>query len=157
MSSARIEVEKYDGRGDYLMWKEKLEAHLDILGLSVVFREDGGSKKVSDLEASNEEDKDAEAKLEAFEEKKKRARSTIVLSLADRVLRKVKKEKTAVSMLKALDNLYMSKALPNRIYLKQKLYSFKMSENLSVEGNIDEFLHIIEDLDNMDVQVADED
>ena len=60
-------------------------------------------------------------------------------------------------MLKALDMLYLAKALLNRFYLKQKLYGFKMSESLSIESNIDEFLHLITDLENIDVQVADED
>lgn len=79
------------------------------------------------------------------------------MSVSDRVLSKIKKEKTAASMLNALDKLYMSKALPNRIYLTLKLYSFKISENPSIEGNIDEFLHIIAVLENTSVLVSDED
>ncbi|KAL0685084.1 hypothetical protein Bca4012_051932 [Brassica carinata] len=158
MSSARIEVEKFDGRGYYTMWKEKLMAHLDILGLSAALKEEEETQPaVSDPKATVEDSKDVKEKREALEEKQRKARSTIVLSVSDMVLRKIKKEKTAASMLNALDQLYMSKALPNRIYLKQKLYSFKMSENLSIEGNIDEFLHIIADIENTSVLVSDED
>ncbi|KAG7597916.1 Reverse transcriptase RNA-dependent DNA polymerase [Arabidopsis suecica] len=158
MSSARIEIEKFDGRGDYTMWKEKLMAHLDILGLSSALKQvDVLVEKVSDLKLSEEEEKEEIEKREALEEKLRKARSTIVLSVTDRVLRKIKKQQTAAAMIIALDKLYMSKALPNRIYLKQKLYSFKMSENLSIEGNIDEFLHIIADLENTNVLVSDED
>lgn len=120
MTSARIEVEKFDGRGDYTMWKEKLMAHLDIMGLSVALKEeDETTAKVSDPKEGDEEDeKVKQENLEALEEKNRKARSTIVLSVTDRVLRKIKKEKTAASMVSALDKLYMSKALPNRIYLK---------------------------------------
>lgn len=101
------------------MWKEKLMAHLDILGLSVVLREaEAPVEAVSDPKPTDEEVKDAKEKLEALEEKKRKARSTIVLSVTDRVLRKIKKETTAAAMISALDKLYMSKALPNRIYLK---------------------------------------
>lgn len=159
MTSARIEVEKFDGRGDYTMWKEKLMAHLDILGLSAALKEeeDAPVKDTDPKETDEEKDKIEREKVEALEEKRRKARSTIVLSVTDRVLRKIKKEGTAASMLRALDKLYMSKALPNMIYLKQKLYSFKMSENLSIEGNIDEFLHIIADLENTNVLVSDED
>ncbi|KAG7591060.1 Zinc finger CCHC-type superfamily [Arabidopsis thaliana x Arabidopsis arenosa] len=158
MSTARIEIEKFDGRGDYTMWKEKLLAHMDILGLSAALKEsEAAGEKKSDLKESDEDYKEKLEKLEAFEEKKRKARSAIVLSVTDRVLRKIKKETAAADMLIALDKLYMSKALPNRIYLKQKLYSFKMSENLSIEGNIDEFLHIVEDLENLSVIVSDED
>lgn len=161
MTSARIEVEKFDGRGDYTMWKEKLMAHLDILGLSVALKEVVETEAVTDPSAetkqTDEEAKVSAEKLEALDEKRRKARSTIVLSVTDRVLRKIKKEQTAAAMIGALDKLYMSKALPNRIYLKQKLYGFKMSENLSIEGNIDEFLQIITDLENTNVQVSDED
>ncbi|CAA7062683.1 unnamed protein product [Microthlaspi erraticum] len=158
MSSARIEVEKFDGRGDYTLWKEKLEAHLDILGLSAALKETVTLKeRTFDPDPSSDEDTEDIKLEEALEEKRKKARSTIVLSVSDQVLRKIKKEKTAADMLNALDKLYISKALPNRIYLKQKLYSFKMSENLSIEGNIDEFLHLITDLESTSVVVSDED
>ena len=133
-------------------------AHLDILGLSVALKETEavevqppGSKQTED------EAKESAEKAEALDEKKRKARSTIVLSITDRVLRKIKKEQTAAAMIGALEKLYMSKALPNQIYLKQKLYGFKMSENLSIEGNIDEFLQIITDLENTNVVTSDED
>lgn len=116
-------------------------AHMDILGLCTALKE--SESKGEELSGPDEFDEDYKEKLEKFkalEEKKRKARSAIVLSVIDRVLRKIKKESTAAAMLLALDRLYMSKAFPNRIYLKQKLYSYKMSENLSVEGNIDEFL-----------------
>lgn len=79
------------------------------------------------------------------------------LGLTNRVLRMVKKEKIAAAMIKAFDKLYMTKALPNHIYLKQKLCSFKMFENLSIDGNIDEFIHLIKDLENTNDFVSDED
>ena len=150
MSAARIEVEKFDGRGDYTLWKEKLMAHMEILGLTEALKE----AHISDPEETDGDDKEKEVLME---EKRRKARSTMVLSVSDQVLRKIKKEKTAASMMVALDKLYMSKALPNRIYLKQKLYSYKMQESLSVEGNIDEFLHLIADLENTNVLVSDED
>ena len=119
MSAARIEVEKFDGRGDYTLWKEKLMAHMEILGLTEALKE----AHISDPEETDGDDKEKEVLME---EKRRKARSTMVLSVSDQVLRKIKKEKTAASMMVALDKLYMSKALPNRIYLKQKLYSYKM-------------------------------
>jgi len=87
----------------------------------------------------------------------KKARSTIILSVTDRVLRKIRKEETTAGMIRALDQLYIAKALPNRFYLKQKLYGFKMSESLSIEHNIDEYLHLITDIENIGVMVSDED
>ncbi|KAG7532793.1 Reverse transcriptase RNA-dependent DNA polymerase [Arabidopsis thaliana x Arabidopsis arenosa] len=154
MASARIEVEKFDGRGDYTLWKEKLIAHLEILGLTEALEE----THISEEKTSDPgEESDGKEKGGTFQEKMKEARSTIILSVSDQVLRKIIKEKTAASMFKALDKLYMSKALPNRIYLKQKLYSFKMTETQSIEGNIDDFLRLIADLENTNVTISDED
>ena len=58
-----------------------------------------------------------------------KAHSAIILSLGDKVLRQVSKEKTAVGIWSKLEDLYMTKSLVNRLYLKQALYSFKMQEN----------------------------
>lgn len=157
MSSARIEVEKFDGRGDYVLWKEKLIAHLNILGLSEALEKTEISEtKQADPDSSEKDGKDAKEKEGISEDKRMKARSTIILSVSDQVLRKIIKEKTAADMFNALDKIYMSKALPNRIYLKQKIYSFKMSESQSIEASLDDFLRIIADLEN-NVTVSDED
>ncbi|CAL9232331.1 unnamed protein product [Arabidopsis halleri] len=114
------------------MWKEKLMAHLDILGLSSALKQvDALVEKVSDLKLSEEEEKEEKEKREALEEKLRKARSTIVLSVTDRVLRKIKKEQTAAAMIIALDKLYMSKALPNRIYRSR---SFTASKCLKISA-----------------------
>ena len=114
MTSARIEVEKFDGRGDYTMWKEKLMAHLDILGLSVSLKEtEAVEVQPAGSKQTEEEAKESAEKMEALDEKRRKARSTIILSVTDRVLGKIKKEQTAAAMISALDKLYMSKALPN--------------------------------------------
>lgn len=55
--------------------------------------------------------------------------SAIILSLGDKVLMKVSKEKTTTIVWIKLDGLYMTKSLVNCLYLKQALYSFKMSED----------------------------
>ncbi|XP_018448734.1 uncharacterized protein LOC108820267 [Raphanus sativus] len=125
MTSRRSEVEKFDGEGDYVLWKEKLLAHMELLGLlegldaeEVVDVEDSTAERdtTSVTEASDKpEDKISKAKT--LKEKRGKARSTIILSLGDHVLRKVIKEPTAAGMLKMLDNLFMAKSLPNRIYL----------------------------------------
>ena len=136
------------------MWKEKIEAHLQILGLSEALK---SMELPEDKDPDEEETSEKIEKREALKEKIQKARGTIVLSVTNRVLRKVIKEKTIAAMLKALDNQYMSKALPNRIYLKQKLYGYKMSEGQSMESNLDEFVRIIADLENTNVTVTDED
>ena len=94
---------------------------------------------------------------EKKEEVMKRARNTIILSLGDQVLRKVIKEKTAAAMWLKLEQLYMTKTLPSRIYLKQKFYSFKMDEGKTVDNNINDFTKLISDLESLEVEIDEED
>lgn len=51
----------------------------------------------------------------------------------------------------------MAKSLPNRIYLKQRLYGYKMSEIMTMEENVNDFFKLISDLENVKVTVPDED
>lgn len=57
-----------------------------------------------------------------------KAHITIVLSLGDKVLWQVLKEKKETGVWTKLEGLYMTKSLVNRLYLKQAMYSFNMSE-----------------------------
>lgn len=56
-----------------------------------------------------------------------------------------------------LKSLYMTKSLVNRLYLKQALYSFKMSEDKVLAEQLNMFNKLIFDLENMDVKIEDED
>lgn len=58
-----------------------------------------------------------------------KAHSAIVVNFGGKVLGQVSKEKTAAGVWTKLKGLYMTKSLVNRLYLKQALYAFKMSED----------------------------
>ena len=51
----------------------------------------------------------------------------------------------------------MSKAIPNRIHLKQKFFGFKMDEHKSLADNMDEFKKLIQDLESMSITMVDKD
>ena len=51
----------------------------------------------------------------------------------------------------------MTKNLPNRIYLKKQFYRFRMDKPKSINENIDEFIKLVVDLANLDVEIDDED
>ena len=86
-----------------------------------------------------------------------KAHSALILSLGDRVLREVSKEKSAAAIWLKLEGLYMTKSLANRLHSKQKLYTFKMKPGSSIEDHLDEFNKIILDLENIEIKVEDED
>lgn len=81
----------------------------------------------------------------------------IILSLGDKVLRQVSKKKTVVGVWSKLEVLYMTKSLVNRLYLKQILYSFKISEDKVLTEQLDMFNKLIFVLENIEVKINDED
>ncbi|GKF26500.1 hypothetical protein Tco_0082394, partial [Tanacetum coccineum] len=87
----------------------------------------------------------------------KKAYSTLILCLGDRVLREVTKKTTAAGIWTKLTGLYMTKYLANRLYPKKKLYTYYMSPGTKLGDHIDEFNKLILDLENIDIEIEDED
>ena len=86
-----------------------------------------------------------------------KAHSAIILSLDDKVLREVAHETSASAIWKKLEDLYMVKSLANRLYLKQQLYSYRFTEGKTLSEQLDLFSKFVDDLENVDVKLADED
>uniref|UniRef100_A0A803QBD4 Uncharacterized protein n=1 Tax=Cannabis sativa TaxID=3483 RepID=A0A803QBD4_CANSA len=110
-----------------------------------------------DHEEALKEDNKISRKLEKKEEVLKKAKNTIILSLSDQVLRKVMNEKTTHKMCVKLEQLYMSKTLPNQIYLKQRFYGFNMDESKSIDENIDEITKLVSNLESIRVKIEEDD
>lgn len=51
----------------------------------------------------------------------------------------------------------MTKSLAYRLYMKQHLYSFKIREDKNLDDQIDEFINILEDLENLEVKLEEGD
>lgn len=141
--SAKYEIEKFNGRDDFSLWRVKMRAILVQQGLLKALN--GKNALPEDL---SDEQKD---------DMVDRAHSAIQLSLSDEVLREVADEKTAAGLWLKLESLYMTKSLTNRLYAKQRLYTLRMSEGTPVQSHLDEFNRIIMDLKTMEVKVDDED
>jgi len=71
------------------------------------------------------------------------AHSLIVVSLGD-------KEKTTMGLRIKFESLCMTKSLVNGLYLKQVLYSYKMSSENTISKQLDKFNKLIIDLENID-------
>ncbi|TXG55667.1 hypothetical protein EZV62_020923 [Acer yangbiense] len=142
----KFEVEKFTGLNDFGLWKMKMK-------MKAVLVKEGLAAALEDAENLPETMKEEEKK-----DLLEKAYSSLILGLGDKVLREVIKETTAARIWTKLEALYMSKAVPNRINLKQRFFGFKMNENKSLTDGIDEFTKLIQDLESVGVvKIEDED
>ena len=148
MSATKFEVEKFTGHNDFGLWRLKMKAILMQQGLWEILNQ--GSKE----EEKPEPDEKEKAKLQGMQY---RAYNTLILNLTDRVLREVSKEETAAGVWSKLESLYMTKSLANRLHLKQKLLTFKITDGKSVAEQLEEFSKCIDDLESIDEEIKDED
>lgn len=157
MAGTKFDIEKFDGNGDFSLWKRQMYAFLSVSGLKDVLIE---KTKIED--ETDEDEKDPEKKKKIVEaeiarsERCEKAVNNIFLNVGDHVLRKIERCTTAAEAWALLEKLYMPKSLPNHVHAQLRLYSFKMQENRTVDDNIDEFLKIIGDLSNLSIEVPEE-
>ena len=141
MAMAHYEAEKFNGKSDFGLWRIKMKALLIHQGLAGALTPEEG------------DDKPAPTRQEVLQ----KAHSAIILSLDDKVLREVAHETSASAIWKKLEDLYMVKSLANRLYLKQQLYSYRLTEGKTLSEQLDLFSKFVDDLENVDVKLADED
>ncbi|WZZ20474.1 hypothetical protein YC2023_121861 [Brassica napus] len=84
------------------------------------------------------------------------AMNLIFMSVGDHVLRKLDKCTTALEAWELLDRLYMAKTLPNRVHAQLKVYLFRMQDSKSIDQNVDDFLKLITDLNNLSIEIPEE-
>ena len=143
MLTTKYDIEKFNGRNDFRLWKMKMESILIQQGVEKALLLD------KDLPESVTE--------KWMQEFQRKAYGSIILSLSDQVLRKVFHEKTIARVWKKLEELYRTRALPNHIYLKEHLYGFKIEESKPIDDALDEFNKLVLDLESLDIKVEDED
>ena len=142
MAMARFETEKFNGRNDFGLWRIKMKALLIHQGLD---------EALESTATKEEESTDKQKEI------MKKARNAIILNLDDKVLREVAREESTAAIWKKLEELYMTKSLANRLYLKQRLYSFKFVDDKAIGDQLDQFNKIVDDLENVDAKMEEED
>lgn len=143
MTATKFDAEKFTGKNDFGLWRIKMKAMLVQQGIADALKgKNGLSEKLTD---------------EQKEEILLKAHSVIILSLSDKVLREVSREETSSRVWTKLEQLYMTKSLANRLYIKQCLYSYKFVEEKGISEQLDDFNKTIGDRENVDVQLEDED
>lgn len=148
MTSTKVDLEKFNGKNDFNMWKVKMEAVLITHGLGDAL-----------LPVTKKEGKDISTSKtpEQMAEIDRKAKGTIILSLADSVIREVAKEPTVADLWAKLENIYMKKSLANRLYIKKRMFTLKMLEGSSLDEHLDEFNKVCDTLETIDAALEDED
>ena len=149
MATTRFEAEKFSGKNDFGLWQIKMRALLIQQGLDEAIQP-------IDAKEKGKEELDEKDALKMAQMAKK-AHNAIVLNLTDKVLREVSKETTAYGIWTKLEGLYMTKSLANRLYMKQRLFSYKFLEDRPFAEQIDDFSKNLDDLENVDGQMKNED
>ena len=140
-SSAKFNMMKFDGSGNFELWQRHVKNLLVQQGMVKALY---GSKPegMADIDW-----KELEAKAVA----------TIQICLGDDVTYHVMDEDSLAAVWLKLESQYMSKSLTNKLYLKQRLYGLKMAEGSDLSQYINVFNQIIDDLKRVDVKFEDED
>ena len=147
MDASKVDLEKFNRKNDFNIWKVRMEALLITLGLSKAIEP---TTKKKGNEGSSSKSPELAVKIN------KKARSTVILSLSDSVIREVAKERTVAELWAKLKNLYMTKSLANSLYIKKRMFSLKMVEGSSFEEHIDEFNKVCGTLETIDESLNDE-
>lgn len=141
--AAKFELERFDGKGDFGLWKTKMRALLVQQKVAKALLDPG---KLPASMSNAEKEKMQEI-----------AHSSIILHLADNVLRRVNKIEKVADLWAKLDELYMPKTLSNKLYLKEQFLGFKMDSSKNLEENLDDFSRICIELQNSGETITDDD
>ena len=86
-----------------------------------------------------------------------KAKSTIRLCLSNSVLLNVSKEATAKDLWEKLGKLYQSKSLVNKLFLRKKLYNFRMRDRDSLAEHLNAFNTVVSHMSYVDIKISNED
>ena len=143
MGSIKSEIERFIGKNDFNVWRMRMKAILFQQGVKDALKDE--SELPVTMTAKEKSDID------------EKAYHLIILALGDKALREFSEETTAKGVWNKLEQLYMQNSLSNRLYLKDRLYGFKMQEDRSIADNLDDFAKIVLEMSNIGIKVDDED
>jgi hypothetical protein len=143
MQSAKFEIENFNDKNNFEIWKIKMHDLLMQQGVVKVLL--GKTKQPVSITDEDWDEMDA------------RALSAIHLCLANDVLFNIVTENTTTGLWSKLESLYMMKSLKNMIFLKIQLYSLCMKEGMEIVDHLNTFNTLLVQLDSMGVKFESED
>ena len=139
MAESYARVKPFDGSTDFAMWQVKMKA---ILIKEKCWR------------AVNEDYLPGTTDL-TKKDLDQQAHSEIMIRISDEVARQVLDKVTAATLWQALQDLFLTKSLPNKVALLSQLFHYKMNTNNSLPENLDRFLKLTQDISRCGEDVSD--
>jgi hypothetical protein len=166
LSSSRIKIEKFNGKKIEL-WKLKMEdllvdkeQRIDVDPSTQPTSTPSTSTQATGTQPTSTKTTSTPAtgmSKEYWDKLDRRARSTIRLCLADSVLLNVSGESIAKELWGKLGNLYQSKSLVNKLFLRKKLYHLRMEDGDSVTEHLNPFNTLVSQLGSVNIMIPEED
>lgn len=136
--SSCFEVGNFNGKRNFSIWQQKMKGILVQQKISKAI--DG--KFPSNLTKVQKEEYD------------ELAYTSIILHLSDTILRKVGKLDSTKQHWEKSEDLYLLKSTPNKLYLLERFFSFKMDPSKDLDDNLDVFNKLVKDIFNCDEEVS---
>lgn len=140
MSAHYFDLGIFNGKGDFSIWQQKMKG---ILVQQKVSKAIDNSFSAT-LTAEEKENLD------------ELAYTSIILHLSDAVLRKVGKLKTTKELWEKLEEFYVSRSTPNKLFLLESFFSFKIDSSKDLDDNLDVFNKLVQDITNCGEKVSEE-
>jgi len=139
-SVMKFDIEKFDGRINFGLWKVQVKDVLIQSGLHEALK--GNTSKM-------EADK--------WEELDLRAASAIRVCLEKNVLANVQNLSSAKELCEKLEGLYQEKGISNRLLLKDQFHNFRMDEGTKISNHLSTLNNIVSELESTEVKIDDKD
>ena len=156
VSSSRIEIEKFNSK-NFELWELNMEDLLVDKEQWIIVDPRTQPTGTSSTSTQATSTPPTGMSKEDWEKLDRRARSTIRLCLTDLVLLNVSRESTANELWNKLGNLYQSKSLENKQFLRKKLYHFRMEDGDSVTEHLNSFNTMVSQLVSINIMIGEED
>ncbi|KAH9733971.1 hypothetical protein KPL71_017220 [Citrus sinensis] len=135
----KIDVEKFDGKINFGMWRREVMDALIQIDLDVVLK---NKRHLYDEEI--------------WDRMNEKACGQIRSCLTKEVKYLVKDEECAMTLWRTLEEKYLLKSPENRLHTMSQVYGFRMKHGVSMHDHVSRFEKLLADLKNLDEDIKDE-
>ena len=150
MQFLKFGIERFNMRMNFGLWQVEVKDILVQSGLHKTLRGIPASGSSDGVEKFSTSDVN-------WEDLDLRVASSIRLCLAKNVLANVQGRSTAKELWEKLEEMYQTKGISNRVYLKEQFHTLRMTMGATISGHLSVLNRIVSKLETLRVKMDDED